>query len=138
MDLDKFQDLIQSHVMQRFGAEAIHPWSEQDISAIEKLVEEKYGTWSWNFGKSPNYSFQKEKKFAGGLVELHLDVQRGIIQNARIFGDFFSRLDIVDIENALTGQPHDLTALRKVYERFSIGEDYFTNITVEDLLEISL
>jgi len=138
LDLDKFQALIQEHVMQRFGADAVHPFNAQDIAAIEKLVEEKYGTWAWNFGKSPNYSFQKEKKFAGGLVELHLDVQRGIIQAARIYGDFFSRLDISDIESALAGQPHDLTALKKVYARFAIGEDYFTNITAEDLLEISL
>lgn len=138
LDLDTFQEMIQDHVIQRFGADSIHPFNEKDIAAINKLVEEKYGTWEWNFGKSPDYSFQKEKKFAGGLVEIHLDVHQGVIQKARIFGDFFSRLDVKDIEDALAGQPHDLSTLKGVYKRFAIGEDYFTNVTVEDLLEISL
>jgi lipoate-protein ligase A len=138
MDLDTFQALIQAHVIKKYGADAIHPFNDADIAAINKLVEQKYGTWEWNFGKSPEYSYQKEKKFAGGLVEIHLDVRQGIIQKAKIFGDFFSRSDIKDIEDALLGQPHDLSALRSVYERFAIGEAYLTNITIEDLLEISL
>ena len=30
--------------------------SELDINNINKLVEEKYNTWDWNFGHSPKYS----------------------------------------------------------------------------------
>lgn len=137
-DITQFQKMIQDHVAERFGADSIHPFSDQDKAAIETLVTNKYGTWDWNFGKSPNYSFQKEKKFEGGLVEIHLDVHKGMIQNAKIFGDFFSRQDISIIEEALVGQPHDLKSLQSVYAQFAIGEDYFTKITREDLLEISI
>lgn len=137
-DITQFQKMIQDHVAERFGADSIHPFSDEDKAAIETLVTNKYGTWDWNFGKSPNYSFQKEKKFEGGLVEIHLDVNKGMIQNAKIFGDFFSRQDISIIEEALVGQPHDLKTLQGVYAQFAIGEDYFTKITREDLLEISI
>jgi lipoate-protein ligase A len=138
LDIAAFQQLIQAHVIRKFGAESIHALNAEDVWAIETLVREKYGTWEWNFGASPVYSFHKEKKFAGGLVEIHFDVKHGLIQNAKIFGDFFSRLDIEEIEQALIGQPHDLSALRKVYSRFEIGDDYFSNVTLEELLEVSI
>lgn len=133
-----FKNLLQEHVVLKFGAESIHPLNEDDTQAINQLVEEKYNTWQWNFGTSPHYSFQKEKKFPGGLIEVHFDVKRGIIQNAKIFGDFFTRLDIDDIEKALLGQHHDLTSLREIYSRFEIGENYFSNITLDELLEVSI
>ncbi|MEG0310922.1 MAG: biotin/lipoate A/B protein ligase family protein, partial [Eubacterium sp.] len=42
--------------------------SDTDISAIEKLQAEKYATWEWNYGKSPEYNLRKERKYSCGLI----------------------------------------------------------------------
>ena len=52
----------------------------QDQFNIQKLVDEKYSTWDWNFGYSPTYNFRKQVKTAnGGHIEMNLQVEAGIM-----------------------------------------------------------
>lgn len=71
----------------------VYNLTDQDIQAIEKLAKEKYEIWDWNFGFSPNYNFKKAIKIPAGFIEIHLDVEKGIIKKAKIFGDFFASKD---------------------------------------------
>ena len=55
-------------------------------------------------------------RFAGGKIQFKLDVQKGIIREAAVYGDFFSTLDASTICDALIGCPYErgavLAALR--------------------------
>ncbi len=57
---------------------------------LKKLKKDKYETWAWNFGSSPKYDLYNEGKFTGGTVELNLKVEKGIIKDIKIFGDFLA------------------------------------------------
>jgi len=95
---------------------------------IGELVEKKYGTWDWNFGYSPRYNFRKVvRTLNGGTIEMVLDVHDGTISNIRIFGDYFSNFDTAEIEQALTGVPHNREAAREALKPFRIG-DYFEQV----------
>lgn len=115
----------------------IYAFTEKDIEAINQLKETKYSTWEWNYGSSPKYNFNNEKRFKGGTVELHFNVIKGVIKECKIFGDFFSKIDILDIENALVGVKHDYDSIYSALKPFDIGK-YFANITIDDILEIAL
>lgn len=113
----------------------IYSFTEEDIAAIEKLVVEKYSTWDWNFGYSPDYNFKKADKVPAGFIEVHLDVHKGHIQQAKIFGDFFALNPIEDLEHTLVGVKHEQEAIRSVLEAIDI-KSYFGNVTVEQVLAI--
>lgn len=129
----EFNDLIMNYIMYTNYGKAFYEFSDEDLKAINKLKDEKYSTWDWNYGSSPKYSFINNKKYSGGNVEFNLNVEKGIIKEIRIFGDFFGKCDVSDIEKALTGVRHSEDDLRKVLGNFDINS-YFSNISIEDLI----
>jgi len=135
MDVMQFADLIQNHIVEKYPDARFYDLTEEDHDHIHEMVRNKYGTWEWNYGYSPNYNFRKIIRTENsGTIEFDLDVQNGTILHAKIFGDYFCRYDTEDIENALTGAAHREEAIIEVMKPFRIG-DYFTNMTLKELLE---
>jgi lipoate-protein ligase A len=129
----EFRDLVLKHVMESTPGAELYSFTQDDIAAIARLRDEKYITWDWNFGYSPKYNFRKTVKTNGGKLEVTLEVVNGTIEKARFFGDYFNKLDPVDIEQALTGTLHNETAIRKRLKDFEIP-DYFLKISSEELI----
>lgn len=134
LSLEDFESLIINHVRTMYNDSIIYELTDLDVEAINKLVEEKYGTWDWNFGHSPKYNFQKGIKTTGGHVEVNLEVRKGEIKEVKIFGDFFSPGDVGELENLLVGVPHEREHIQKKLTDVGI-ENYMSNVTVEELLE---
>lgn len=129
----EFRDLVLKHVMESTPGAELYSFTQDDIAAIARLRDEKYITWDWNFGYSPKYNFRKTVKTNGGKLEVTLEVVNGTIEKARFFGDYFNKLDPVDIEQALTGTLHNETAIRERLKDFEIP-DYFLKISSEELI----
>ncbi|KHO61320.1 lipoate--protein ligase [Thermoanaerobacter sp. YS13] len=133
--IEQFIDLIMNHIREQTAESEMYEFTSEDIQKIEKLVREKYSTWEWNFGTSPDYSFKNEKKFTGGTVEVNLNVEKGIIKDIKIYGDFFGKYDVSEVENLLKGVKHSEEEIKKVLSNIDIN-DYFANITVDNLIEV--
>ncbi|MDI3501499.1 MAG: lipoate---protein ligase [Thermoanaerobacter sp.] len=133
--IEQFIDLIMNHIREQTRGSEMYEFTQEDIEKIEKLVREKYSTWEWNFGTSPDYKFKNEKKFAGGTVEVNLNVEKGIIKDIKIYGDFFGKYDVSEVENLLKGVKHSEEEIRKVLSNIGMN-DYFANITVDNLIEV--
>ena len=112
----------------------LYTLTDKDIAGIEKLVEEKYSTWEWNFGNSPKFALTNELKYPGGNVEFNLNVDKGIITEIKFFGDFFGKKDVSFIEEKLTGIKHSEDAIREALKDVNIN-DYFLNATVDVLVD---
>ena len=87
--------------------------STEEITAIEALAEERYRSWYWNFGYSPNYAFERSTKTPGGVLDVHMDVRDGIIADIRLFGDYFGVRDVTELEDMLCGCRHERGALER-------------------------
>ena len=111
-----------------------YEFTPEDIEGIQNLMTEKYETWDWNFGFSPNYNFKKALKIPAGFIEIHLDVTRGIIEKAKIFGDFFASKPIEDLEELLIGQKHEILNLSHLFSTINLTE-FFGKATLEEVLE---
>lgn len=108
--------------------------TETDIAEIKKLRDEKYATWEWNYGFSPEYSIRKEAKFESGIVTVHMNVEKGRIKEIRLFGDFFGNGEISELENELKGLPLDDKMgdnLKDVH-----AEKYINGITTHELIRL--
>ena len=133
LSIFEFRNLIMKHIMESNKNGELLELSSLQIGEITKMVNEKYNTWEWNFGHSPKYSFFNEKRFAGGIVEFNIEVTKGIINNINLYGDFFGKNPVSDIENALIGIKHTPEAIKEVLQKFDIN-NYFLNITPEELI----
>ncbi|GEK33469.1 lipoate--protein ligase [Kurthia sibirica] len=109
--------------------------TEADWEAIHKLSEERYQTWEWNYGKSPKFNTQRSKKFASGLIDLRLEVKKGLIEDLHIFGDFFGVGDMVDVEQALKGVRYEASAIHAALETVDIPK-YFGGVTTDEFVQL--
>ena len=132
--LEEFEKRIVDHVRTMYADAKVYELTDEDRAAIQKLVDEKYGTWDWNFGNSPKYNFQKGIKTTGGHVEVNLEVRKGKIEDVKIFGDFFNTRDVSELEDMLRGAPHERDKIKEKLSTVGI-EKYLNNVTVDEFLE---
>ena len=137
MTVLEFRDYLMAHVVAATPDAQAYTFTPADVAAITRLRDEKYATWEWNYGHSPRYNFNKRLRTTGGTVEAALSVVDGVIEEARIFGDYFNRLDPAEIETALLGAAHQEQALRARLAPFNVP-DYFVNVGAEELLAVLL
>ena len=59
------------------------------LSSIPKLRDHflKMSNWDWRFGEAPNFNHQMSERFDWGSVDVHMDVQKGIVEKTQIFSD---------------------------------------------------
>ncbi|MGE4440677.1 MAG: lipoate--protein ligase [Desulfomicrobium sp.] len=133
MDVETFIHRVMAHVSD--GASDLPPGlSVEEETAITGLVESKYGTWEWNFGSSPDYGFTRATRTQGGVVEIHLKVRHGRIEQARIFGDFFNARPVAELEKLLAGCRHERLELGGRLEGVPIGE-FMQNVDLATFMD---
>ena len=137
LTIPQFKEMILKHIKAEHKEFDFYELTAEDINNVNHLVEEKYSTWEWNFGTSHPYNFSNRKKFLGGGIEVNLTVTRGLIQTVKLYGDFFGKYDVSDIEHALTGIKHAENTVRQALSFFNM-DDYFANITMDDLISVLL
>jgi lipoate-protein ligase A len=133
LSIEEFTKKIMEHVLSTRADAVLYEFSKEDLNAIQKIRDEKYATWEWNFGRSPNYSLRKEIKTSKGDLKINLEVEKGIIKKVTIHGDSFNEKNIAEIETALINIPHEENAIRKVLNQYPV-EEYFNGLSANDLL----
>lgn len=133
---ESFKKLLIDFILKENEHAKVHSFTEDEMKEIHKLVEEKYSTWDWNFGFSPNYNFQRAIKIPAGFIEAHIEVERGgNMKKVKIFGDFFASKPIEEFENYLIGQNHDIEFLEKHLSKIDLTP-YFGKVSVEEILPL--
>jgi lipoate-protein ligase A len=59
------------------------------LKTIPALKEhfEKMSDWNWRFGEAPHFNHQMTERFDWGLIEVHLDVHKAMVEKVQIFSD---------------------------------------------------
>lgn len=130
IDVPSFKEALKQEVLSQGSTQYI--FSEEELKEIQKIAEEKYMKWEWNYGKSGNYNYSKSEKYDFGMVEIEASVKEGIIQDISIRGDFFGNGDIADVENALKGERVDDGLDIRLNEKIDLNE-YIFGMTADQL-----
>ncbi|RFU63555.1 lipoate--protein ligase [Peribacillus saganii] len=109
--------------------------TDDDWEKIHKLSEERYRNWDWNYGKSPKFNLQHSRRFPVGSIDFRLDISKGVIDNCKIYGDFFGLGDVEDIESRLIGSKYERNEIEKQLQDIDI-KHYFGNVSREDLIDL--
>ena len=135
MNLEDFTQRIMDHVLSTFEGAQIYEFTESDLAQIQKIRDDKYSTWEWNFGHSPKYNFMQGARTPGGTLEVNLKVEKGIIKEAKFFGDFFGVANVNEIEEALKGSKHGQDEVQSVLAAFDLKK-YFYKMSISDVMAV--
>jgi len=110
--------------------------SQEDWERIYQLAQERYHNWEWNFGRSPEFNLQHTERIEGvGTLDIRLLVNKGVINEAHIYGDFFGTGEKEELERLLVGLKYDKEEIRKTLEKIDIGY-YISGLNIEDFLKL--
>lgn len=103
MNIHQFKETLLQYIFD--GADPVPEYhvTDDDWTKIIDIARRRYRNWDWVFGKSPEFNVKKAHRFPGGRIDIRLDVKKGIIEQASIFGDFFGTEDVSEIEKLLIG-----------------------------------
>lgn len=132
MTAEEFFNALEEYMIKADNLE-IYEMTDEDIKEINSRKEKKFSMFDWVYGVSPKYTFHKKKRFDGGSIEAFLDVERGVINSAKIFGDFFAAGDISIIENALSNIKHEEKEVEAALEK---AGDIIKGISISDICTI--
>lgn len=135
MSAEEFKNHLFNEVYKNTDDAKLYTITDEDWKEIDRIAEEKYSKWEWNFGNTPRFNVEKEKKFIGGIVQAYLEVNRGIIENVKFYGDFFNEKDVEAVENMLKGVKFSSKCINEALNNINIDE-YLKNITLENLIDL--
>ncbi len=134
MDIHQFKQAILEGLFQG-GKIPMYDLSPTDWNIIKQISAERYNTWSWNYGRSPEFNLQKSQRTSVGKIDLRIDVDQGIIQGVKIYGDYSGRRDVGELETRLTGLRFDQEAIEEALHDHDIF-DYFGPISLADFVKL--
>lgn len=71
--------------------------------------------WNWRFGKTPEFSHHVEERLSWGLMDLHLEVKNGKIEDVQLFSDALYPDLITRINEKLLGVPYQSDQVLKKF-----------------------
>lgn len=135
MSVEEFRSFLLQNIFKDTGKVTEYVLTDTDWEKIHEISEYRYQNWEWNYGKSPKFNFQNSHRFPVGSVDIRLEVNRGIIENCKIYGDFFGVGEVADIERKLTGTRYEKEAISRVLDEIDVRH-YFGNVTKEEILAL--
>ena len=109
MDADMFKQAMVRSIMN--GSTRIYGVTAEDDVRIRQLAQEKFASWERIYGANPTFNIDRSGRFAGGKIQFKIDVRKGVIRSASVYGDFFSTLDAEAIGAALIGCRYERAAV---------------------------
>jgi lipoate---protein ligase len=135
VEIDEFRSLLLKNIFE--GQDEIPEYilTDEDWERIYQLSKERYRNWEWNYGKSPKFNLQHSHRFPVGSIDVRLEVNKGVIENCKIYGDFFGVGEVSEIEEKLTGTRYGKNEIDKALADIDTTH-YFGNVTKDEFLNL--
>lgn len=131
----EFRNLLLEHMKKTYPEMSEYKFSEEQLKEIKKIQEEKFSTWEWNYGKSPEYNITRSVKYEKGKIEIFANVIESKIENIKIYGDFFGIEDVVAVEKVLIGAKYEYEDVLSRLNSIDITR-YFAGISREEVAKV--
>ncbi|MFZ7121187.1 MAG: lipoate--protein ligase [Eubacteriaceae bacterium] len=91
--------------------------TESDIDYTKvKELEGEFESWDWNFGRNVAFSWQAQRRFAWGGVNIQVLVEKGRVVDAIIYSDAMEGEFIASLPTLLIGKTFDISSLMQALE----------------------
>ncbi len=133
MSIEEFRALLLKGLYSETDAFKTHHLTAEEWEGVHQLKKEKYDSWNWNYGRAPKFNIQREKRFTAGELDARIFVEKGLIQEVHIYGDFFGRDAVSEIEQLLLNIPYDKTSITEALKDTDIT-NYFGALEKEEFV----
>jgi lipoate-protein ligase A len=123
LDLRKFKELIIQSVFSIQPDIPEYRLTASDWKQIHSLAKQKYQSWEWNFGESPDFTFQNVLSTAGGKVSVALKVKKCRLVNIDLVGSLLQKKLQIDIGNMLVGVRYSLEHILAALEDLNLSDE---------------
>lgn len=135
VELETFRAALLADIAESVGGTA-YPLTEADRAAIEALRSERYASWEWNYGSSPDCTIRRSERVEGcGTVTVSLSVSHGTIAEMHFEGDFFSLLEPDELAARFIGRRADAESYAEVLQDVDAAS-YFVGLDNAALLKL--
>lgn len=111
---------------ERCEPEMISPAAFPDLPGFGEQFA-RQSSWAWNFGHAPDFSHLLDERFSWGGVELHFDVERGVIVRTQVFTDSLNPAPLEALAASLNDTPYRPESMaavcRRLIEKFPEQQD---------------
>lgn len=104
------------------------------LSDIQRLRDEKFALWEWNWGHSPRAAVSRAARLGCGGVEATFDIVEGEIRSLSFGGDFLGGLPAAELAARLEGCRYERAAVLAALAS-SPARLYFDGVEDVDLTE---
>lgn len=133
ISVEEFANKLLAHMKRKFPAMKEYTFSQQELAEIEKNRASKFGTWEWNWGKSPKFDINRHSRYTAGKIQVFANVKNSMIENIKFYGTFFGKnSNLEEIENALIGVRYTYTNIENKLKDLNFN-DYFAGFSLEEL-----
>lgn len=135
VSLPEFRRILLENILRENPGQP-YPLTPEDLAAVEKLREERYAAWDWNYGQSPACTVLRRRRVEGcGLVEAYISVDSGLISAIAFRGDFFSAVEPEELAPRFVGRTPDQAGFSAALEGMDVSR-YFAGLQNDQLIEI--
>ena len=135
LTIDEFRELVLKGLYEENEPFETYHLTPEQWKSVHQLKEEKYDTWDWNYGRSPKFNIQRNKRFSIGEIDLRIFVEKGYIKDFKIFGDFFGKDPVEQLEQLLIGVRYKLEDISAILKNIDLQE-YFGDLSKADFIAL--
>lgn len=110
----EFKELVLQRMIKTMTDVEFYDMTAQDTVAIQKLADEKYKSWEWNFGYSPDYQLRNSVMVGKEKWAIEIRVQKGMITNLYVYNNDLLHKENQLIEELLIGKKYKFAELNEV------------------------
>ena len=107
MDMASFRAALQSGLSRVFGKMNEYRLTPEDREAVDRLVNIKYKSWDWTFGRTPEFAVRHRIKINSGNVDVYFNVKNGIIRSAEPADKTVKASSLRKVTEAMVGTRYD-------------------------------
>lgn len=135
MDIHQLKEALLQEIFGNTGV-STYELTPADWEKIHEISASRYQTWEWNVGRSPRFNVRKQDRFEGvGKIDMRIEVNKGLIEQITIYGDFAGLQPVAELEQRLVGVRYDPDALADVLGPVDIS-GYFGSLEKAALLRL--
>lgn len=135
MKIEDFRSLLLEGLYEESEPFESYHLTAEEWKAVHQLKEEKYDSWDWNYGRSPKFNIKRSKRFPVGEIDLRIFVEKGHIKEFKIFGDFFGKEPVENLERLLEGARYEKENISELLKEIEVKE-YFGEIPKIDFIKL--
>lgn len=132
MTVLEFKEAILEQMKKAYPDMTEYVLSDDERNHIQAIRDTQFGTWDWTYGTTPEYTIERNVRYTAGKITTFAKVEKSVIENIKIYGDFFGIGDVADVEELLIGTRYDykdvLAKLQTIDTTY-----YFSRMTTEEV-----